>query len=53
MREVKSMANKKEFKLVGYDYVEKIVGKQSKTASVIYLPARLTGKRVAIIQLEE
>lgn len=47
------MANKKEFRIVGYDYVEKIAKKQSKTASVIYLNVKLTGKRVAIIQLEE
>jgi hypothetical protein len=47
------MASKKEFKIIGHDYVEKIAKKHSNTASVIYLPASWMGKKVSIIRLEE
>lgn len=43
----------KEFKVIGHDYFEKVAGKHSKTASVIWLPADWTGKKVAVIRLEE
>lgn len=42
----------KEFKIVGYNYLEKEVSPQSKTAGKIYLPAEWIGKKVAVVLLE-
>lgn len=41
-----------EFKVPGYDYVKKVAKKQSKSASVIWLPASWAGRKVAVILLE-
>jgi hypothetical protein len=41
------------FKLEGYEQQIKTAGKKSETASVIWLPASWTGKKVAVILLEE
>lgn len=43
----------KFFKVRGYNYFEKEVKPHSKTASKVYLPAKLQGKKVAIIVLED
>jgi len=43
----------KKFTIDGIDYLEKQVTYQSPTAGKIYLPASWTGKKVAVILLEE
>jgi len=56
MRIYKSINNggrMKQFKIDGIDYLEKQVTYQSSTAGKIYLPASWTGKKVAVILLEE
>lgn len=42
----------KKYHVHGYDYKQKTVSEQSKTASRVYLPASWAGKQVAIILLE-
>jgi len=43
----------KKFTIDGTDYTEKQVSYQSPTAGKIYLPASWTGKKVAVILLED
>ena len=43
----------KKFTIDGEAYLEKEVKRQSDTAGQIYLPASWTGKKVAVILLEE
>lgn len=44
---------KKTFTVEGFNYLEKEVTRQSDSAGKIYLPAEWTGKKVAVILLEE
>jgi len=39
--------------LIGYEYQEKKVSPHSASSSMIYLPAKWAGKKVAVVLLEE